>query len=304
MDKADSSRQVSKWETLDRDILSVIFRKLNVEDLTMGASGVCISWFLASHHKSLWNTIDLDKFREADKDLRLFELRLRIVFTENYKSSDIKETSKSLRNITKFSRNVPVNLVFGCCSSLDDESLVFAAASMPNIEKLVLPRWCYLSNNSFGFAFSQWKNLKTLIVAHDDPLLETFEFQVVGENCSNLTNLKYLGFLGKKIAEQIVSHLKNIKRLSLQYAYVSRPGVLLLTTGLQNLAILNISHCKEFDDETVTMDHIVQAATQKRVKFILCSDNCTGCRNERWFEGFASYGSESWRNDEIKELEF
>ncbi|KAL0711951.1 hypothetical protein Bca4012_018929 [Brassica carinata] len=275
MDKADSSRQVSKWETLDRDILSVIFRKLNVEDLTMGASGVCISWFLASHHKSLWNTIDLDN-----------------------------ETSKSLRNITKFSRNVPVNLVFGCCSSLDDESLVFAAASMPNIEKLVLPRWCYLSNNSFGFAFSQWKNLKTLIVAHDDPLLETFEFQVVGENCSNLTNLKYLGFLGKKIAEQIVSHLKNIKRLSLQYAYVSRPGVLLLTTGLQNLAILNISHCKEFDDETVTMDHIVQAATQKRVKFILCSDNCTGCRNERWFEGFASYGSESWRNDEIKELEF
>ncbi|KAL0711950.1 hypothetical protein Bca4012_018928 [Brassica carinata] len=278
MDKADSSRQVSKWETLDRDILSVIFRKLNVEDLTMGASGVCISWFFASHHKSLWNTIDLDKFREADKDLRLKELRLRIVFTESYKSSVTFETSKSLRNITKFSRNVPVNLVFGCCSSLDDESLVFAATS-------------------------QWKNLKTLIVAHDDPLLETFEFQVVGENCSNLTNLKYLGFLGKKIAEQIVSHLKNIKRLSLQYAYVSRPGVLLLTTGLQNLAILNISHCKEFDDETVTMDHIVQAATQKRVKFILCSDNCTGCRNERWFEGFGSYGSESWRNDEIKELE-
>lgn len=128
MDKADSSRQVSKWKTLDRGILSVIFRKLNVEDLTMGASGVCISWFLAAHNKSLWNTVDLDKFRQTDKDLRLNELRYRIVFTENFKDSDISETSRSLRNITKFSRSAPVNLVFGCCSSLDDEILMFAAA--------------------------------------------------------------------------------------------------------------------------------------------------------------------------------
>ncbi|KAL0675184.1 hypothetical protein Bca4012_003165 [Brassica carinata] len=245
MDKADSSRQVSKWKTLDRGILSVIFRKLNVEDLTMGASGVCISW---------------------------------IVFTENFQNSDISETSRSLRNITKFSRSVPVNLVFGCCSSLDDEILMFAAAS-------------------------KWKNLKTLIIAHDVPLTETFEFQVVGENCSNLTNLKYLGGLGKETAEEIVRYFKNIKRLSLQCAYVSRPGVLLLITGLQNLAILNVSHCKEFDDETVTMDNIVQAATQKRVRFIRCSNNCT-CRNKRWLEGLRTYGSESWRKDEIKELEF
>ncbi|KAF3550200.1 hypothetical protein DY000_02003058, partial [Brassica cretica] len=136
----------------------------------------------------------------------------------------------------------------------------------------------------------KWKNLKTLIIAHDDPPTETFEFQVVGESCNNLTNLKYLGGLGKETVVEIVRYLKNIKRLSLQCAYVSRPGVLLLITGLQNLAILNVLHCKEFDDQT-------------RVKFILCSNNCT-CRNKRWLEGLGSYGSESWRNNEIKELEF
>ncbi|CAH8392037.1 unnamed protein product [Eruca vesicaria subsp. sativa] len=269
MDKADSSKQVSKWETLDRDILSVIFRKLNVEDLTMGASRVCISWFLASHNKSLWKTIDLEKFQEVDK--RLKTLLSRIVFTENFKQSFINETSRSLRNITKFSRSVPENLFFGCCSSLDDECLMLAAASMPNIEKLALPRWCYLSK--------------------------------VGERCSNLTNFKYVGCLGKETAEKIVSYLKNIERLSLQYAYISRPGVLRLITGLQDLVILNISHCREFDDETVTMENIVQAANQKHVQFIRCSNNCTGCKDKRWFEGFRSYGSESWRNDEIKELE-
>nr|VDC91488.1 unnamed protein product [Brassica oleracea] len=183
MDKADSSRQVSKWKTLDRGILSVIFRKLSVEDLTMGASGVCISWFLAVHNKSLWNTVDLDTsrimwlqggdrnsayFHAVTKGRRSFN---RLTTIENEMGVPFHEEAeigkvRSLRNITKFSRSVPVNLVFGCCSSLDDEILMFAAASMPNIEKLVLPRWCYLSKNSFGFAFSQWKNLKTLIIAH------------------------------------------------------------------------------------------------------------------------------------------
>ncbi|CAN6808846.1 unnamed protein product [Brassica oleracea] len=73
------------------------------------------------------------------------------------------------------------------------------------------------------FAFSKWKNLKTLLIAHDDPLTETFEFQVVGESCNNLTNLKYLGGLGKETVVEIVRYLKNIKRLSLQCANYRPP---------------------------------------------------------------------------------
>ncbi|CAA7018279.1 unnamed protein product [Microthlaspi erraticum] len=91
---------------------------------------------------------------------------------------------------------------------------MLAAERMPNIEKLVLPRWCFQTKNSFQFAFSQWKNLKTLIIAHDN-LTGKFEFQDIGKNCSNLTNLKYFGDLRKNTATQIVRNLKSIKRLSL-----------------------------------------------------------------------------------------
>lgn len=117
---------------------------------------------------------------------------------------------------------------------------------MPNIEKLALPRWCFQSKNSFPIAFSQWKNLKTLIIS-DDYLTGRFEFQVVGENWTNLTNLKYLGYLEKKIAKQIVGYLKNIRKLSLRCSFYSSPGVLLLITGLQNVEIINISHSKVLD---------------------------------------------------------
>ncbi|KAG2331504.1 hypothetical protein Bca52824_002684 [Brassica carinata] len=302
MDKADSSRQVSKWETLDRDILSVIFRKLNVEDLTMGAS--------RSREEEL---VEKEAITICCKHKETCESRVSSLIKQSKRFSakgHVRGPTASngrdmplimyRRNITKFSRGVPENLFFGCCSILDDESIMLAAASMPNIEKLVLPRWCYLSNNSFGFAFSQWKkskniglakkkkkNLKTLIIAHDYPLTENFEFQAVGESCSNLTNFKYLGYLGKAIAEKIVSYLKNIKRLSLQCSYVSRPGFLWLITGLQNLVILNLPHCKEVDDELerVIIDNIDQAATQNRVKLVYCSNNnCTYCRNHQWFD--------------------
>lgn len=83
--------------------------------------------------------------------------------------------------------------------------IFFLFYMMPNIEKLALPRWCFQSKNSFRIAFSQWKNLKTLII-NDNYLTGRFEFHAVGENCTNLTNLKYLGYLEKKIAKQIVGY--------------------------------------------------------------------------------------------------
>ena len=61
MNKSDTSRQVTKWESLDRDILALIFSKLSLKDFTIHASRVCISWFIASHNITLWNTVDLAK---------------------------------------------------------------------------------------------------------------------------------------------------------------------------------------------------------------------------------------------------
>ncbi|CAA7018284.1 unnamed protein product [Microthlaspi erraticum] len=309
MDKADdSSRQVSKWANLHRDILVIIFYKLDVRDLTMGASRVCITWFLASHDKTLWNTVDLAKFRQVDGE----SLSLRNFLNKIIKFFDIHETRRNLTNITKLSRSTPKNLFFDYDAYIEEEDLMFAAERMPNIEKLVLPRWSFQTKNSYQFAFSQWKNLETLIIANDSSLTGKLGFQEVGENCSNLINLKYMGDFEKNTAENIVRYLKNIKRLSLRCSSISHLGVLLLIRGLKNLAILNLSHCRESEWdhirnlEMVTIGNLEQAATQKQVIFLGCSLNLNNCRvcKERPYCRFWPYGIKNWRNDEIKEFEF
>ncbi|CAF1917509.1 unnamed protein product [Brassica oleracea var. botrytis] len=272
MNKSDTSRQVTKWESLDRDILALIFSKLSLKDFTIHASRVCISWFIASHNITLWNTVDLAKAK-LQEGLSLNNN----IFTKIFNYFNISETRRSLMNVTKFSGSVPKNLFFDFSSYIQDEDLMFAASRMPNIEKLALPRWCFQSKNSFRIAFSQWKNLKTLII-NDNYLTGRFEFHAVGENCTNLTNLKYL-------------------------------GVLLLITGLQNFETLNISHSKVLDmipdRREVTMDNIVLAVTEKRLKFICYSvNNCAVCKSRPRFDTFWSYVSKHWRDDEIKEFQF
>lgn len=176
---------------------------------------------------------------------------------------------------------------------------------MPNIEKLVLPVWCYRTKKSFRFSFSQWKNLKTLIITQDYQLRTgTFDFQTVGENCSNLTSFKYLGYLQDYFAEKIVRYLQNLKRLSLRCSFVRTGGVLLLITGLQNLTILNLSHCIYLGmyPDTVPDDYFVQAPTQKLEKLIKCTQDCRICKDQHGYSW--SYLSEDWQNDEIKEFEF
>ncbi|CAE6133298.1 unnamed protein product [Arabidopsis arenosa] len=180
---------------------------------------------------------------------------------------------------------------------------------MPNIEKLALPVSWSLCNamNSFRFAFSQWKNLKTLIMAHNDFFIwpYTFEFRVVGENCSNLNNLKIMGYLDNKDAVEIVRYLQSLKRLSLRCSSVNFKGVLLLIRGLGNLAILNLTHCQYFRCNSITINNVVQASTQKLDKLIICSKNdCKVCKDRPAMFGLDALYEKYWRNDEIKELEF
>jgi len=178
---------------------------------------------------------------------------------------------------------------------------------MPNIEKLALPIWCYQNEKSLRFAFSQWKNLKTLIIAHEHSFSGRFDFKAVGESCSNLTNLKYLGRLEEYTSREIVSYLHSLKRLSLRCFLVSSIAVYRFITGLPNLTILNVSHCKNPYDYFLPIaksidNYVITAATQKLEKFITCPHDCMICKDRCRYS--LSYLAEVWRNDEIKELEF
>ncbi|KAL0675610.1 hypothetical protein Bca4012_003591 [Brassica carinata] len=156
MENQEGSGNVPRWENMDKDILSNIFKKLDVVDVIMGASRVCITWFLASHNKTIWNTIKLND---------LDSIILDNPFNPNIQASDCRyQLRKILIEINKFSRTVPNSFFFNVYCNVAEEELAIISNGMPNIQKLVLPMWTSLDINSIQSAFSKWQNLQTLII--------------------------------------------------------------------------------------------------------------------------------------------
>ncbi|CAL9232492.1 unnamed protein product [Arabidopsis halleri] len=301
------SRKFPSWENMDRDILAKIFERLNVMDITVGASRVCVTWFLVAHQKSLWKTVNLANPQLVDFNYpRLQSLRFQTQYV-NVRQG-LYHPRKILIEITKFSSTVPTNLFFNFYSYIEDEDLNIAAERMPNIRKLVLPRWCNLSENSYRFAFSQWKNLHTLIISPLYYLKGIVKFRVIGENCTNLTNLKLSGCVDQYVSEEIVRYLPKLKRLSMRCCVIETiQEVSLLITCLQNLTILNLSHCmfRFKSNDTLFEEGFIKTATQKIGTLIMCSKvGCRLCEDRCLFlESYAFY-EKHYQNDEIKELEF
>lgn len=179
---------------------------------------------------------------------------------------------------------------------------------MPNIRKLVLPRWCNLSENSYRFAFSQWKNLHTLIISPLFYVKEVVKFRVIGENCTNLTNLKRSGYVDQYVTEEIVRYLPKVKRLSMRCCVIDTiQEVSLLISCLQNLTILNVSHCmfRILLNDSLFDESFIKNATRKIQTLIMCSKvGCRLCEDRCSFLETYAFYEKHWWNDEIKELEF
>ncbi|CAH2055241.1 unnamed protein product, partial [Thlaspi arvense] len=166
MERQEELGNVPRWEKMDKDILSNIFTKLDVVNVIMGASRVCITWFLASHNKTIWNTIKLN-----DIDSIIFDNPYGPYMQDNDRERHRYQLKKILIEINKFGRTVPANFFFNVFSYVVEEDLAIISKGMPNIRKLALPMWKNLSLNSIQSAFSKWKNLllclyRSIKIAH------------------------------------------------------------------------------------------------------------------------------------------
>ncbi|CAF2374911.1 BnaAnng15220D [Brassica napus] len=218
MERQERFENIPKWEKLDKDMLANIFKKLDMVDVIMGASRVCITWFLASHNKTIWNTIKLNDFDSIVLDNpsnpHLQDL------DNNNGGKHLYSLREILTEINKFSRAAPVEFFFNANTNVLEQDLAI------------------ISNG-------KWKNLQTLIIAkftRDDDDLK-HEFKAIAENCRNLTTIKITCTLDQELANIIVGKLPNLKSLSFRCTYVSVEAVKSLIFGLYNLKSLNLSHC-------------------------------------------------------------
>ncbi|CAH8389439.1 unnamed protein product [Eruca vesicaria subsp. sativa] len=274
---------------MDRDILVKIFEKLNVIDVTMGASRVCISLGSLPLTKNLFGKPSTSQISNA-------------------------WTSAILDYQTPGS-TVPINLFFNYDTYLTDEDLIIAAQRMPNIRKLVLPRWCHLSENSYQFAFRQWGNLQTLIIdQRHSSLTWRHMIQASGENCINLTNFKIMGCINEVVAEEIVRCFPNLKKLSLRFCdIIDISNVLPLITNLKNLTILNLAHCRFLHEGSGylicshelenLLNEIARYKCETSIRLCLNVD-CKFCENTYGIARVHAFFEKNWRNDEIEEFDF
>lgn len=187
--------------------------------------------------------------------------------------------------------------------------------------------WTTLSLNSIRSAFSIWKNLQTLIIGTfiSRGNVLSLQLRAIGDNCRNLTSMKFHDFLTKDVANIIVRNIPSLERLSFRCSYVCTEASITLIIGHPNLKILNLSHCIfikeiEFKDQELYIlsgmkpkEELVQTGNQKLEKFMVCSSDCTICQDVwRQKNDPLSYHElelryileEQWKTDEIKELEF
>ncbi|KAL0670385.1 hypothetical protein Bca4012_033089 [Brassica carinata] len=256
---------------MDRDVLVKIFEKLNVIDVTMGASRVCISWFLASHEKSLWKTINLANLQRVD----FSHPRLPNSRVEDEKANEhVYRCNKILFESTKFSSIVPINLFFNYDTYLTDEDLIIAAQR-------------------------QWKNLQTLII--DASLTWRHTIQASGENCINLTNLKIMGWrLTEVKVEEIVRLFPNLKNLSLRICdIIDIRKVLPLITSLENLTILNLSHCRFIQrcGYIICSRELENILLESEALIMSCLNvDCKFCENAYGIVRLHAFFKKNWRN--------
>ncbi|KAF2569250.1 hypothetical protein F2Q68_00027376 [Brassica cretica] len=189
-----------------------------------------------------------------------------------------------------------------------------AAQRMPNIRKLVLPRWCHLSENSYQFAFRQWKNLQTLIIdQRHSSLTWRHKIQASGENCINLTNLKSMACLNEVVVKEIVRCFPNLKKLSLSFCdIIDTFKVLPIITSLKKLTIFNLSHCRFLQRCGYMicgreLENILLETARYKCEALIISClhvDCKFCENAYGIVRLHAFFKKNWRNDEIEEFEF
>lgn len=139
----EKSGEVPKWENLSGDVLGIIFGKVKMMDVILGASRVCTSWFLASQNTTLWITVDLASHEKSffyNPQVNPMEkhhlFRGPGMFYNAYVHRDLPQVKQGKKNlnlgnllieITKLSSATPKNLFFNFYTYIQDKELILAA---------------------------------------------------------------------------------------------------------------------------------------------------------------------------------
>lgn len=114
-------------------------------------------------------------------------------------------------------------------------------------------------------------------------------------------------------ATSLVKHLPELKVLSLRCSMLYKDALNIILDGLQQLEVLNISHCLLLEAPPPALkrivkelDHFILEKASRLRKFITCmEDSCVMCQRTRTDEGLMrwyKYEEGLWKEDEVSSL--
>lgn len=176
-----------------------------------------------------------------------------------------------------------------------------------------MPGWNRIKRTGICKAIRLWKDLESLTM----PCITSppYLMDEIARNCKKFAELKIMSHCDTSMATTLVVYLPNLKVLSLRCTTIWRDALMIILDGLQNLEVLNISHCLLLDVPPPPApkrvlykldESILQKATIRLKKFIMCmSDSCIMCQRMRNDEGLIrwyKYEEELWKEDEVTSL--
>ncbi|XP_076927548.1 F-box/LRR-repeat protein At3g48880-like [Bidens hawaiensis] len=299
------NEDIRKWENLDIDVLVKIFQTFDIHGKTSGLGHICRTWRDAACDPMLWHTLDLSTVSSNF-------IRIQVEPYAYVGEQSDKELTKLLKISLNLSRGSVKTLIFNVNLYVNDSQLTYTAERCPNLKHLVLPAWNRIKETVICKAISIWTDLESLTMA--SVLNPPYLMEQISQHCKNFSELKIMGPCDISFVQTLIRCVPKLKVLSLRCSLVYLDALLLILDGLENLEVLNISHCIIGDalptPATTNVVEKLDASVIKKSKrlreFYTCMDaTCIMCQRTRDDEGLLRwyrYEEGLWKEDEVKSL--
>ncbi|XP_072989328.1 F-box/LRR-repeat protein At3g48880-like [Typha latifolia] len=302
----DNKSIVRRWEDMGMDVLVKILKDLNMVELA-SVSQVCRQWRLACSNPFLWRTLDLGLLRSnfiQTPDVPPY------IYVDD--RSD-RRLTQILKVAMALSCGSVTCMIFHFNLYMKDEHLNYIAERSPHLKRLVMPGWNRITKNGMSRAIRRWEELESMTmptIAHPPYIMDE-----ISRSCKNFSQLKIMGTFDVNFASAIATSLPKLKVLSLRCSRITKEALLLLLNCMDNLEVLNISHCLLLEslpnprlkkiirelDRT-----ILEKASRFREFFHCQRSSCVACQRMDADEGLMRwyrYEDWFWRQDEVSSLD-
>ncbi|XP_020571922.1 F-box/LRR-repeat protein At3g48880-like [Phalaenopsis equestris] len=229
----------TNWENIPLDCLCIIFSKLSLDDLTASIPFVSKSWYHASTHPILYQTLDFN----------LIDLNPSSSFSKIFSSQFSLPHFTStgfLKLAMARSQGAAFEIRFSSLFPPSMEVLSLVSITCPRLKTLCLPHINFDDEVHFLNMINRWRDLEWLEMESKPSNLGELTKRI-GFHCNRFYGLKIRGSIEMNDVSGIVNFLPKIGFLDLSGSKVGKEEVLAIVDGCRELKGLNLKGCVGFE---------------------------------------------------------